>query len=117
MTFKDWFYRVATEEEKAVVRRVAIETEGLEPYDRLRKRTRCKLQMLCHGRGLTIDRDTATGHLRWRVKAAEPWDEMQFGTVEEAVAFAKEEARTVADWLGSIVPGWLVLPDGKAVWL
>jgi hypothetical protein len=42
---------------------------------------------------------------------------MQFDTAESAVAFCREEAKTVADHLGTIIPLRLVMPDGKAVLL
>ena len=52
--------------------------------------------------------------MRWRVAEAAGSEEMQFGSEEEAKAFAREETRTVAEVLGSIVPVWLVGLDGKA---
>ena len=75
---------MASEAERAEVRRVAEATAGLPEYERTRKRARYKVTKL------------------------------QFGSEEEAKAFAREETRTVAEVLGSIVPVWLVGLDGKA---
>lgn len=114
MNFKDWYYHLASEAERAEARRVAEATAGLPEYERTRKRARYKVTKLCRGRGLTITTDTAKHCMRWRVAEAAGSEEMQFGSEEEAKAFAREETRTVAEVLGSIVPVWLVGLDGKA---
>ena len=116
MTFSDWYYNRATAEERAECREMAERTKELPPMQRLRERTRYKLQKLLKGKGGTVVTDTSHGYMKWRITEAEDTtEEMQFGSVGEALAFCREETQTVADWLGSIVPVWLVLPDGEEV--
>lgn len=116
MTFSDWYYNRATAEERAECREMAERTKELPPMQRLRERTRYKLQKLLKGKGGTVVTDTSHGYMKWRITEAEDTtEEMQFGSVGEALTFCREETQTVADWLGSIVPVWLVLPDGEEV--
>jgi hypothetical protein len=42
---------------------------------------------------------------------------MQFADAESALVFARDESKTVANWLRTIVSAYLVMPDGKAVLL
>lgn len=117
MTFKEWYYLHASNEEKKECAALAGRTAGMPEDRRVRERTLYKLGKLCLGRGLTVVADISAHCMRWRVADAPANEPMQFDTAESAVAFCREEAKTVADHLGTIIPLRLVMPDGKAVLL
>jgi hypothetical protein len=117
MTFRYWFYNVATEVERAEAKRLGEETECLEADRKLRRRTAFKLGKLCTGKGWTIEQDPTCFYMRWRVVPAKAGELLQFADAESALAFAREEKKTVADWLQTIAANWLVMPNGKAVLL
>ena len=116
-TFKDWYYNIATAEERAEAREVGVRTAGMDGDRMVRERTAFKLRKLCIGRGWTIEQDNSWRWMRWRVVPAKGDELMQFADAESALVFARDESKTVANWLRTIVSAYLVMPDGKAVLL
>lgn len=114
MTFREWYYTKATEAERIEAQEVARKTAGIDPDFQLRRRTEYKLKKLCTGKGWTIEKDPTCFYLRWRVVPTESDTVLQFGSSEEAHQFCREEKRTVADWLRTIEPIWLMV-EGRAV--